>query len=671
MIHRLSWANWGHFYRAFLKGLKVCVFYLAVLSLFRLFFIAWLHAYMAPGTGAADVIAALLRGTRLSMQTAGALAVCSFLPYLVLAAHARMARRVFLAINGVLLAVLSVLYVASFPFYRQFHANFNQMLFTGAHDDIGALFWTMVAEHALPVRLVGALLLACVLWRVLRALFDWDFFECVFSARSFSAPVRFLGRMAFLVLLCLAGLLAVFGGSLGWETAVNWENAGVTRDAFLNEAILDNAQAIYRARELNRRMLACNGLDFTADDIRLLAARLAHREPTSDDLDDYLMRTAEGARLEKPRHVIVVLSESLANWPLLDKYKNIPISSGLRSLIAEEDTDYCPTFLPNGASTVPAVTGVVTGFADANLYLTTMPEAFAAPYPTASAPQMERLGYETNFWYAGPATWERIGAFTQAQGFAHFYSRGDFGDVPGSVWGCEDEVLYEKVLAGLTDEPSFNVVLNASNHSPYDLDLQAKGFDAAAVRAALPAEAQKDDWLVKELGHYWYADRELTKFVHAVREKDPTALLVIVGDHGDRYNIDKTPLMYERYGIPFIVTGAGIRKGVLAAESAGSQIDILPTLFELIAPKGFAYSAIGTSLTKNTQGVNYGFWITRHAIGKADTAPLVPESLTGGEPPAIDDAALQDYMDAVRSISWWRAKYGNILDDRILEEKGR
>ena len=129
--------------------------------------------------------------------------------------------------------------------------------------------------------------------------------------------------------------------------------------------------------------------------------------------------------------------------------------------------------------------------------------------------------------------------------------------------------------------------------------------------------------------------------------------------------------MGQCLSIPFIVTGAGIRKGVLSAESAGSQIDILPTLFELIAPKGFAYSAIGTSLTQNTQGVNYGFWITRHAIGKADTAPLVPESLTGGEPPAIDDAALQDYMDAVRSISWWRAKYGNILDDRILEEKGR
>ena len=136
------------------------------------------------------------------------------------------------------------------------------------------------------------------------------------------------------------------GGSLGWQTAVDWENAGVTKDDFLNEAILDNPQAIYRAYNLNRRMLACNGLDFTTEDIRNLAARLAGKPADTDDLDVYLTKEAQGPQLEKPRQVIVILSESFANWPLLDKYRDIPISHGMRSLIAEDDTDYCPTFLP-------------------------------------------------------------------------------------------------------------------------------------------------------------------------------------------------------------------------------------------------------------------------------------------------------------------------------------
>ncbi|WP_295716156.1 LTA synthase family protein [uncultured Mitsuokella sp.] len=655
-----------------LKGLKVFVFYLAVLSVFRMFFIFWMASYMGAGTGSHDVLTAIWRGTRLSMQTAGALTLVSFVPgFLLHYLWPRWERCCVLVLNAILLVPLSILYVASFPFYRQFHANFNQMLFTGANDDLYALLITMVQQYYLPVRLAGALLLAYVLWRILRAFLDNEFFENLFVGMRLPRLVRWLGRLAFLYLTYIVVLLGIFGGSLGWQTSVNWENAGVTKDEFLNEAILDNVQACYRAYSLNERMLACNGLDFTTDDIRTLAAKLANKPADTDDLDVYLTREAQGAQIEKPKQVVVIVSESFANWPLLDKYKDIPISQGMRSLIAEDDTDYCPTFLPNGASTVSAVTGVVTGFADANLYLTTMPESFAAPYPTASAPQMQKLGYDTNFWYAGPSTWERIGAFTQAQGFAHFYSRGDFGDVPGSVWGCEDEVLYEKVLAGLdADTPSFNVVLNASNHSPYDLDLDAKGFDREAVREALPEDHQQDEELLKELGHYWYADRELAKFVKEIKEKCPDSLIVIVGDHADRYNIDKTPTTYERYGIPFIITGRGIHKGTLLPDSAGSQIDIMPTIYELIAPQGFSYMSVGSSLTRtNRQGVNYGFFITRHAIGKADTVPLVPESVDGGEAPGLDQQAMEDYINAVRSISWWRPKYGPMLDESKLQDR--
>lgn len=671
-LPRSSRFSWQHLYMGILKGLKVFVFYLAVLSVFRMFFIFWMASYMGAGTGSHDVFTAIWRGTRLSMQTAGALTLVSFVPgFLLHYLWPRWERCCVLVLNAILLVPLSILYVASFPFYRQFHANFNQMLFTGANDDLYALLITMVQQYYLSVRLAGALLLAYVLWRILRAFLDNEFFENLFVGMRLPRLVRWLGRLAFLYLTYIVVLLGIFGGSLGWQTSVNWENAGVTKDEFLNEAILDNVQACYRAYSLNERMLACNGLDFTTDDIRTLAAKLANKPADTDDLDVYLTREAQGAQIEKPKQVIVIVSESFANWPLLDKYKDIPISQGMRSLIAEDDTDYCPTFLPNGASTVSAVTGVVTGFADANLYLTTMPESFAAPYPTASAPQMQKLGYDTNFWYAGPSTWERIGAFTQAQGFAHFYSRGDFGDVPGSVWGCEDEVLYEKVLAGLdADTPSFNVVLNASNHSPYDLDLDAKGFDREAVREALPEDHQQDEELLKELGHYWYADRELAKFVKEIKEKCPDSLIVIVGDHADRYNIDKTPTTYERYGIPFIITGRGIHKGTLLPDSAGSQIDIMPTIYELIAPQGFSYMSVGSSLTRtNRQGVNYGFFITRHAIGKADTVPLVPESVDGGEAPGLDQQAMEDYINAVRSISWWRPKYGPMLDESKLQNR--
>ena len=660
--------SWENFQEIAVKGLKVFFFYLTVLSLCRLFFIFWMREYMGPSSGMEDVCLALWRGARLSCQTAGVLALVNFLPPFVLHFFwQRGERAAWSLLSALTLGSLSVLYVASFPYYRQFHSNFNQLVFNAANDDMYALFVSFVQEFYLPVRLAGALCLAYVLWRLLRAFLRWKVFD---GSRYFiPLPARLLWRFALLGMIYAVSLLGTFGGAFGWERQVDWENAGVTKDDFLNEAILDNPQALYRGYVMNNRMLACNGLDFTMEDIRDLAAILAHRAPDSDDLDDYLRRRAGGAQVPKPRHVFIILSESYANWPLLEKYADLHIADGMKGIIGEVDSDYCPTFLPNGASTVSAVTGVVTGFADANLYLTTMPEAFEGPYPTAGAPQMEKLGYRTRFWYAGPATWERIGAFTKAQGFQDFYSRGDFGDVPGSVWGCEDEYLYREVLESLGSEPTYNVILNASNHSPYDVDVTAKGFDGERVRSALPEEARDDEWLLKELGHYWYADRELAGFVHAVKEKFPDSLLIILGDHGDRYNIDKVPLTYERYGIPFIVTGQGVHKGTLLADSAGSQIDVVPTLLELIAPEGFEYMALGGSLTReNRQGVNYGFWITRQSIGKADTVPLVVESLEREkEPSPIDDPAMQNYINAIRSISWWRAKYGPKLDAAKLE----
>ena len=658
--------SWQAFYSFAAKGLKVFLFYLAVLSFCRAFFIFWLHDYMAAATGSADIALALWRGLRLSCQTAGLLTLFSLVP----AALARLLYAPFEALtwrmtSALSLTALSILYAASFPYYRQFHTGFHQLIFNTANEDTFALFISLVQEFYLPVRLLGALLLAFVLCRALRLLLARNLLPAM---PHLSFPWQLFSRVLFLALLALAALLTVFGGSLRWQDAVDWENAGITNDAFLNEAILDNFQALYRAYTLNNRFLACNGLNFTVEEIERLAALHAGRPADTLDLDVYLTQEAQGAQIEKPRHIFLIISESYANWPLLEKYASLHIAEPMKEILRADDTVYCDTFLPNGPSTVAALTGIVTGFADANLYLTTMPESFDAPYPTAIAPIFSRLGYDTSFWYAGPATWERIEPFCRAQGFAHFYSRGDLESDEGSVWGVDDEVLYREVLSR-TDpkKPGLHVLLNVSNHSPYTVDLAAKGFPAEEVRAALPQEAQNDEALLKELGHYWYATRELAAFIRAAKEKFPESIFLVVGDHADRYNIEKTPTLYERYAIPFILTGHGIRKGLLLEDAAGSQIDIAPTLIELIAPQGFRYEAVGRSLTRNNRrGVNYGFWITHNAIGKADTVPFVAEPIKGRSA-AIDEEAMQDYINAVRALSWWRPKYGPLLDAAKLE----
>ena len=658
------------------RGLKVFLYYLSVLSLCRLIFCLILHEYWGPDTGWQDLLQTLWLGSRLSIQTAGILALFTAVPAGLINILSHLwSRRVESFLSGIVLTITSILFVASFPYYGQFHSRFHQLLFNAGNDDMYALFISLVQEFNLPLRLTGALLLAFCLWRGLKYLLAWGEAKPRTAYSLYAKPSRgksIAKGAAMALVLYVLGRLIVFGGSWGWETALEWENVGVTKDSFMNEAILDDYQAIYRGYRMNNRMLACNGLNFTAEQIQQLAGELAGRSADSNNLDDYLRREAQGAQVDKPKQIFLIVSESYANWPLLDKYSQLHIADGMKGIIAGEDADYCNAMLPNGASTISALTGVTTGLADANLYLTTMPESFKQPYVTAIAPQMEKLGYTTNFWYAGPATWERIGAFTEAQGFQHFYGRGDMPEeAEGSVWGCDDEYLYAQVLQRVSpDTSSFNVILNVSNHSPYTVDVAAKGFDADKLRQALPPEAAKDDWLVNELGHYWYADRELAGFVKNLKEKYPDCLVLIVGDHADRYNIDKQPSMYERYVVPFVVTGAGVHKGTLLPDSAGSQIDIGPTIIEMVAPKGFAYYAIGSSLTRsNRQGVNYGFWITRDFMGEADRIPLEPVQIEGSQGRPINEPALQHYIDAVRSISWWRPKYGPVLDEALLKDR--
>ncbi len=658
------------------RGLKVFLYYLSVLSLCRLIFCLILHEYWGSNTGWEDLLQTLWLGSRLSIQTAGILALFTAVPAGLINILSHLwSRRVESFLSGIVLTITSILFVASFPYYGQFHSRFHQLLFNAGNDDMYALFISLVQEFNLPLRLTGALLLAFCLWRGLKYFLAWGEAKPRTAYSLYTKPSRgksIAKGAAMALVLYVLGRLIVFGGSWGWETALEWENVGVTKDSFMNEAILDDYQAIYRGYRMNNRMLACNGLNFTAEQIQQLAGELAGRSADSNNLDDYLRREAQGAQVAKPKQIFLIVSESYANWPLLDKYSQLHIADGMKGIIAGEDADYCNAMLPNGASTISAMTGVTTGLADANLYLTTMPESFKQPYVTAIAPQMEKLGYTTNFWYAGPATWERIGAFTEAQGFQHFYGRGDMPEeAEGSVWGCDDEYLYAQVLQKVSpDTSSFNVILNVSNHSPYTVDVAAKGFDADKLRQALPPEAAKDDWLVNELGHYWYADRELAGFVKNLKEKYPDCLVLIVGDHADRYNIDKQPSMYERYVVPFVVTGAGVHKGILLPDSAGSQIDIGPTIIEMVAPKGFVYYAIGSSLTRsNRQGVNYGFWITRDFMGEADRIPLEPVQIEGSQGRPINEPALQHYIDAVRSISWWRPKYGPVLDEALLKDR--
>lgn len=643
-----------------LKIIKTFVFFLLLLCIYRIIFIGGMHEYIAVDSDFSLIFTAIYSGAKLSLQTAGVLTLCMLIS-LVAEGFSKRLRWFRQVCSFCVLFITTLLFIARFPFYQQFHSGFNQMIFTAMHEDVYALFISLIEEFHLPLKLCIVVLLVCVLNYIFNKFIDkkWGFFKWSKLKSKYRLIILLIG-------VYLLATLSLYGGGWSWKSGVNWENAGITNDTFLNESILDDYQSIYRAYANQMRMEACNGLSFSAQNVRDLAKSLTNKDG-GNDLSIYLAKEATGAKIEKPKHIFVIVSESYANWPLLDKYSNLHIADNMKKIIAEDDTIYTSHMLPSGSSTVGALMTMVTGMANSNLYLTTMPEALANPYITATAPQMKNLGYETSFWYAGPATWENIQEFTLAQGFDNFYSRGNIDpNATGSVWGADDEYLYDAIFKQIDDNKmTFSVILNTSNHSPFNIDLEKVGFDASKVVEGLPDKEKNNQELIKELGHFWYADKMASDFINKVKAKYPDSLFIFVGDHADRYNIDKVPTMYERYSVPLIITGKGIQKDLLPEDMAGSQIDIMPTVIDLIAPEGFTYYSVGKSLSENKLGQSYAFWITADAIGNTDDLVEKPQYFNREALP--DRTVLENYINGVRAISWWLGKYGTIIDEALLQ----
>ena len=651
-------SRWEELFKNIQQDLKLYIFVLGVFCLFRIGFIVVLKSYISEATVLQDIIMALYYGIRISLKSTGIVVLISsvFCTGLALGLKNKAIRKIRYVIGCFYISVFSLLFYARIPYYEQFHVGFNQLLFNTFNDDVYDIFYTLIEQYNLPVRLLMTVVTAVALAKLLKVWLGIHTYRLPHFSKWYQ-NITF--RASCLVVLYYFVIFIRFGGSMTYAYNVDWENAGVTKDEFLNEAILDDAQALYRAYTLHERVVSSTGLDMDPGRMVEYGSYVAGHQVTSSHIDDFLRKEALGTNIPKPRHVFLIIGESYANWPLLPQYQHLNIANGVKNIIDQEDTTYVSRFLPNGMSTISAVMGIVTGMADANLYLTYLPESYKEPYSTAIAPQMKKLGYRARFWYAGPNSWEKVKDFALAQGFDDFYGMGDIESQSGNVWGCDDKYLFKAVASGIEAEnPSFNIILNISNHAPYTVNLQEEGFDEQSVISALPEKLQKDEELIKKLGHFWYADKVMAEFIKNTRQEYPDSLFIIVGDHADRLNLDTNPSLYERYGIPFIVHGLGINKQTLAANGAGSHINVTPTLLELIAPQGFEYYSLGDSLTRgNGIGFNYGFWMTQHYMGKigSDT-----EERIGGEQvvPPPDEELIQQDIDARRAISWWRGKYG-------------
>jgi hypothetical protein len=479
-------------------------------------------------------------------------------------------------------------------------------------------------------------------------------------ARRLSTTPR---RIAVVVLVSIV-IAAGIRGSVG-RRPVQEKDAAITPDPVLAGLVLNPYESLRYAVKHYWKVVGGRGLETYLPDGDIAGALQELAGRPVRDIDSALVRVAPGrGAADPPRHVFLVVMESYDGWTLLDEYAPLGLSNGLRGLAS--GGLLLRNFLSASSGTMTSVAAIITGLPDAGIVTNREPSA-RAPYPSSLAAIFRSLGYRTQLFYGGYLSWQEIGAFAKAQGFDRVYGGAHMGSwLETNEWGVDDEALFDFVSRTISDdEPTFDLILSGSNHPPYDLDVYGKGFPLKTVPERYRDGFEHGNADLVQLGHHWYADRAVSRWVARMAERFPSALFAVTGDHWSRRFIGPRPDLFVRSAVPLLLYGPPFRNAKLPEGAVGSHLDIGPTLISRVAERGFVYHATGHDLLGPDRPT---VAIARRAmIGSGvildPSRPGTFERLPGasGDAVPIDPKAWRRRYSVLEAVAWWRMMRGNEL----------
>jgi len=456
--------------------------------------------------------------------------------------------------------------------------------------------------------------------------------------------------------------LFVFGirGSVS-SIPILQQYSGISNDVFLNKTIINPYRSLmYAVHDFNK-------VNLLSDKNPYMDSKLFKATFPQDKVTDVLLKTAKGDTIEKPKQIFIVVMESYDSWPLMDKYLPFNFSSNLNT-IAKNGTHFTH-FLPAGNTTIDSFGAIMTNVPNCGINLSHV-GTVNDPFESSIFTQFKKLGYETNFYYGGYLSWENIGELSKYQGLDRIFSGVEAGgktDTGG--WGIEDEKLFGLVMKHTDkNKNSLNIILTTSYHAPYTVDLEAKGFPYKSTDD-FPAAVKKyydGAMTLKELGHLWYGDKALGDFVKKAEKTYTKSLFTFTGDHFGRKFINSKPNLYEKSSVGFIMYGKSIPKAVNT--TPGSHIDIMPTLIEMIAPKGFQYYSFGESMF--TKGKNEAISYDKMIEGNdlyyfPKGANIEKMDLTNFKATNLKRSKLEeDKHNKLMALAWYYTMKGNQLKSK-------
>lgn len=585
-----------------------------------------------------------------------------------------------LLIGCVYAAILYTAFAGKMIFYYHFHDTFNYLVHMGRHAEKRNLMDIFFHQHHGAGILLGYIpylfivVGSCWLLQQLPS----------FAYPTFSSPIAQYGFNALIFLGSILGFYWVrYGGTLNHRNKPEWDTipSVVKEDAFLARACVDDLVALkwVRRKPLAEEMQHSN--EELKQAVENLIPKTSNWDGNSNPLAAF-QRTAQGALIKKPSQVFFIVGESVPQWALDPLYAPLHVLDATKKWLADPHTAYLNTFLPAGNVSRPSIVSLMSGIYDAQLELNEMESFWRGEAPTSFAGQMKKLGYHTIYWYGGNASNGNFNHFGKAQGFDEVRSATDFcdEDAPRTWVGVYDHVFLQEAAELIKEikEPTFHFVYTTSNHGPYKIPADVLNVDIDVMLKDVGPDIRDDEERRKALSTACYADRAVQQFIAEMQAAYPDALFIYTGDHaniyGDLSNSSLIPRDYmyrELYCTPLMIHHRDIAKNFFGENTIGTHLSIMPTVLEMIAPKGFSYYAVYPSLTQPQPAglVTPKQWLTSTELGEVASGlveKIKEADKEGTKKYEPEDKRWRQQASDMTSLTAWIVRHADICLEHNL-----
>ena len=491
-------------------------------------------------------------------------------------------------------------------FYKHFHDTYNYMVHYGKHAEKHNLIDVFFNQDRGALVLVGFIPVAIISWIVGHAFLS-------LPSIPYPAINSIWMTVVWNILLVVVSVIGFYwfryGGTLSHDDKPEWDTIPtvVKEDIFFARATVPDLCALETVYKNPLR----SEYTATEEDINDAISRVVPSKYKDiwHQLDNPLYafkRIAKGPKISKPKHIFFIVGESIPQWSLDETHKLLNICPGLWNFKNQQHTVQIPNFLPAGNVSRPSIVSLMSGIYDAGLEINERENFWKGAFPTSFAHQMKQLGYQTIYWYGGNASYGNFNHFGKAQGFDRVESASIFcGPNAPKTWvGVYDHIFLENIAQQIKeiDAPTFHFIYTTSNHGPYKMEDDLLDYGPQKVMPDVGEDLRSNKTRNKELATYRYSDKAIFTFVESMQQFYPDSLFIVTGDHSNLFgSLNNTSLIHRDYTLRDTFCTVGLLQhpeldGNMIVTQKGTHMSLMPTIIEVIAPKGFEYYSITPSL---------------------------------------------------------------------------